>query len=193
MWGNKKDKENEKHKEAEETNKRGEEAFERKNFENALELFRKALNATDKDDPNIPKYKLNIERAKAAKANKEANVLDLQGDLEGAIKKFNEAIDILKPFITTASINVERNKIINSLASTYNKLGDKYFALGDFEKAKENYENAASRNNPQSDELKMAEYAGNITKAERAIGNRNAEMYNREGKLKLIKNFTNIF
>jgi tetratricopeptide (TPR) repeat protein len=165
---------------AAELNQQSEQSLQRNDPENALSLVQRALNLTDSYDPNISLYRRNIERAKAAKANKEGNSFMLQGNYEAAIQSFQQAIRILTPL---SNVNNEINKTKDNIANGYNQIGHRYFNQRNFEKAGENYQraiNESSVSNPR-----INEYRNNVEKTKDATKNRNADNLNREGRILL--------
>lgn len=168
-------KERDKREEAVKLNTLGEEAFNQNHFDTAQKHFHDSIMLTDGNDPNLPKYRSNLERVKAAKLNKEGNILMLQGDYKGAIEKFKLALQVLAPH--KSQFGYDEKTYRNNLANAYNTLGNVHFNRQEFEEAKKNYEQAVNARPTD----KLGDYQKNVSMVQSAIRNRDAEIFNRQG------------
>lgn len=143
--------------EANALNMLGEKLFKEKKYREALEKFRKASEKLEEAKKTTTEeindsFQRNLNKAQAEVHNHDGEVLHVNGNFEGAIKKFNDALIVLP------NTEIQRKVAIkNNLANTHNEYGKKLLKIEKFNESMQQFNlavNNASLNYEKLEEMK---------------------------------------
>lgn len=156
-------------------NELGKKAFERGDFQTAFDFFEKAFRLTDENDLNRETYRVNKERARAAKLKQDGDII-CEGDPKEAMDKYHQAIKTLQPFVNSSRIETDMKLIKKNMAKLNYEQGRKFFNQQKFQDALKYFTEAAkydSRN-----------YQKHVDNTNDAIKNEKAEKTYAQGEKK---------